>query len=195
MRALGLRVKSGFAIAVTIEGDAQSWRVAQRDQVLLTTEEGPYARFPFHPLVEMAPEAGAAVCSTAVGNVRSESRKRLAVLLKSIGSLDAACVVSGSMIEPDTVANLHIRAHAREGQLFREVVIDALECARIPHEILRDKHSYEQVALKLQLTQAGLRSQVNSKGHGLVKPWRSDEKLATVGALSALVTQLRRGGG
>jgi hypothetical protein len=186
MRALGLRVKSGSAIAVIVEGDARSWCVTRREEILLTAPTGEYARFPYHPLLELDSEAGAEASLAAVATIRSESRRRLAATLGMFGAIDAAGVVAGSLVDPQTLGNLHMRAHAREGQLFRDVVIDALDRAQIPHEVLRDKDSYAQASARLQLTETALRNELKVKGRVVVKPWRADEKLATLGSLYVL---------
>jgi hypothetical protein len=187
MRTLGLLVKSGLAISVQIEeADAAFWRVLRRDDVLLTAESGPYARFPFHPLIELDSPAGLAASRDAVAIVRAESKRRLRVLLESVAPIDAVGLTVGSLVDPKTIANPHIRAHASEGLLFREVILNALDEARIPHWVLRSKDAYGQVAVQLPMAEVALRGEVETRGRGVVKPWRADEKLAAVGALWAL---------
>jgi hypothetical protein len=77
----------------------------------------------------------------AVTTVRSVSKRHLGILLGSIGSVHAGGVVGGSMLDPETIGNAHMRAHAREAQLFREVVTEALERDGTPHVDLRDKEA------------------------------------------------------
>jgi hypothetical protein len=184
-RALGLRVKSGFAIVVAVEGDAAAWRVIQCEHVWLTAEGGPFARFPYHPLIELDPEAGAEASRAAVATVRSEAKVQLARLLKQLGPAAAAGVITGSLIDPERIGNPHMRMHAREGQLFREVVADALERAHVPHRVLSDRSCWTQLASQLGMPESQLRAEVSAHGRG-IKPWRVDEKLAALGAVGAL---------
>jgi hypothetical protein len=186
MRALGLRVKSGSAIIAVIDGEPTAWRVVHCGQVLLTVPAGPYARFPYHPLIEMDAESGRAASREAVAIVRSESRKQLGSLLKSLAPLDSAGVVAGSATDPNRIFNPHIRAHARESQLFREVVITALDRAQIPYQVLRDKEALREFASKIRTPEPEAWEMISRGGQGVVKPWRIDEKLAALGGLYAL---------
>jgi hypothetical protein len=186
MRALGLRVRSGWAVLAVIDGEPKSWRVAHCDQVPLAPPQGKYARFPYHPLIEMDPQAGHVASREAVAMVRSESQKQLEKVLESFAGAAGAGVVAGSSINPEKITDPHIRVHAMEGSLFREVVIAALDRAKIPYEVLRDKDALTQLATQLQGPESEVRETVARAGRGVVKPWRVNEKLATAGALYAL---------
>jgi hypothetical protein len=193
MRALGLRVKSGLAIIAVIDGEPTSWRLVHCGQVLLTVPAGPYARFPYHPLIEMDPESGRAASREAVAIVRSESRKQLGSLLKSLAPLDNAGVVGGTTTDPNQISNPHIRAHAREAHLFRGVVITALNRTQIPYQVLRDKEALREFAGKIRIPEPEAWEMISRGGRGVVKPWRIDEKLAAIGALYALCMHTHKG--
>lgn len=186
MRALGFRVRSGSAVLAVIDGGPKSWRVVHCSQVPLAPPQGKYARFPYHPLIEMDPQAGHVASREAVAMVRSESQKQLEKVLESFAEAAGAGVVAGSSINPEKIANPHIRVHAMEGSLFREVVIAALDRAGIPYEVLRDKDALTQLATRLQGLESEVRETIVRAGQGVVKPWRVNEKLATAGALYAL---------
>jgi hypothetical protein len=188
VRTLGLRVKSGIAIVAVIEGDPKSWRVVHAGQVSLTSAVGQYARFPYHPLVELDSERGAALSREAVAVVRSESGRQLAGALKSLEPIGSAGVVAGGTIDPNEITNPHIRAHAREGRLFREVVIAALDRAEIPHRVLSDKKARTELAAELGIPEREVWDTIARAGQGTVRPWRIDEKLAAAGALYVLYT-------
>jgi hypothetical protein len=186
MRAFGLRVRSGSAVLAVIDGVPKSWRVVHCSQVPLAPPQGKYARFPYHPLIEMDPQAGQVASREAVARVRSESQKQLEKVLESFAEAAGAGVVAGSSINPEKITNPHIRVHAMEGSLFREVVIAALDRAGIPYEVLRDKDALAQLATQLQEPESEARETIARAGRGVVKPWRVNEKLATAGALYAL---------
>jgi hypothetical protein len=186
MRTLGLRVKSGSAIIAVIDGEPTSWRLVHCSQVLLTVPAGQYARFPYHPLIELGPKSGRAATREAIAIVRSESRKQLGSLLKSLAPLDSAGVVAGTATDPNTIFNPHIRAHARESHLFRGVVIAGLKRAQIPYQVLRDKEALSEFARRIRTPEPEAWEMISRGGRGVVKPWRIDEKLAAVGALYAL---------
>lgn len=50
-----------------------------------------------------------------------------------------AGLVVGSLIEPERIANQHMRAHALEGRLFRTVLAEGLEARGLRVVLLRDK--------------------------------------------------------
>lgn len=166
-----------------IEGPVQSWRVQHSCKVPLCVQDIPYSRFPYHPLVELSGRKGETESRRAVAAVRSAARREIAVLLDSIGSVDAAGIVGGSLVDPASIANAHIRAHAREGQLFRDVVASGLRGAGIESELLSDRDVLGRLAGKLRCPEERLRNSLTQSGRGKFQPWGADEKLAAAGAL------------
>jgi hypothetical protein len=53
-------------------------------------------------------------------------------------AIDRAGLMVGSVIDPDSIANSHIRAHALEGQLFRTMLEAALEARGVSCTIFRE---------------------------------------------------------
>jgi hypothetical protein len=186
VRTAGFRVRSGFAIAVVIQGSARSWQVQACRKVLLCADDGPYARFPFHPLVEMEGSKAAMASRKAVAVVRRVARREMAALLAAVGPIDAAGVAGGSLIDPDAIANAHMRAHAKEGRLYRTEVAAALRRGGIAAQVLGDRDILPAVAGRHGLAPERLRDLLKRSGRGVFRPWSADEKLATLGALSQL---------
>jgi hypothetical protein len=183
VRALGVRVRSGFAITVLVDAPGCSWRVLDRRKVKLCPDTGEYARFPFHPLIELEGRRAANKSRVAVAAVRSVARREVARLLSALLPVDAAGVVGGSLADPTSITNPHIRAHAREGRLFREVIVSGLDRAGVASAVLSDRDVLTKVAAKLKCTEASLREALTESGRGTFRPWAADEKLATLGAL------------
>ena len=184
VRIIGLRVRSGFAVGVLLLGDVAAWRVERRMDLPLTRGQGEYARFPFHPLIDLDAVAGAAVSEQALCDVRSAGRA-LDEVLGSLLPLDGAAIVAGSLLAPEKIANPHMRTHAKEGQLFRTVLSEALARAGIAATVTGEKRVRAQAAEALKVSETDLLRAVTGAGRG-TKPWRSDEKLATFGALCKL---------
>jgi hypothetical protein len=183
MRAIGLRVRSGLAVVVLVEGLDSSWRVLESRQVVLCADDGPYARFPFHPLVQLQGEAAVLESRKAVASVRKTAQRELSLLLEAIGPLEAAGIVAGSLADPDSISNPHIRAHAREGQLFRQVIASALKGAGIATELLSDRDVLTRLASRQGRPLADLNHALAQAGRGAFRPWTTHEKLAAAGAL------------
>ena len=55
-------------------------------------------------------------------------------------------VVAGSAIDPAKIANLHMRAHALEGRLYREVVEEGLAAAGIECALLLERDLFARAA-------------------------------------------------
>src|SRR5215510_2858242 len=116
---LGLRIKTGFAIAMLVERRERSLSVTARHVVALSTPDVPDSQQPYHPALDLPEKEGATITKRAVDTVRRVARKEMTALLKSVPELSGAAMVVGSLVNPDTIANPHIRAHALEGALFR----------------------------------------------------------------------------
>jgi hypothetical protein len=183
MNTVGLRIRSGFAVAVVACGSAGGWSVGCCRKVMLTDEAVPFARSPFHPLIDLDREEGERVSRRAVATVQAASRRQMAEFLRSAGPIRAAAIVVGSLADPDTISNPHIRVHAREAELFRGVVAEALDRGGIPYEFLREREAYLRISKELRCPEAQLRAEVSAKGRGTFRPWRADEKLAALAGL------------
>ena len=100
---------------------------------------------------------------------------------------ERAAMVVGSVIDPDSLGNPHVRVHALEGKLFREVVAEALKKRGIDCGVLVERDVYAKAAPTLASTEPKLRAEIAALGHGRIKPWRAEEKLATLAALWSMV--------
>ena len=186
MRVLGLKVRSGFAIGVIVDGRSSSWKIERRLDATLTAGEEHYARFPFHPLVDIGGEAGAAESRRCVAVVETAARRALDALLPTVAPLAHAVVVAASLTSPEKVANPHMRVHAREGELYRRVVCEALARQGIATTCVSEKTVHALSAQALGIDTGELIARITAAGRGAIKPWRSDEKFACAAALSQL---------
>jgi hypothetical protein len=100
-------------------------------------------------------------------------------------------VVVGSTIDPEQVTNEHIRAHACEAQLFRTALERAATQLRLPYSVTRDRDLRGVAAATLR---PGAPALVADLGEVAGRPWRADEKLATLAAWVALAQPRRRAG-
>ena len=92
----------------------------------------------------------------------------------------------GSQVDPDSIANAHIRAHAFEGRLFRSVLEEALQAHRIRTEVLIERSAYVQCALKLKESNENVRRVIQNFGRGTQGLWRAEQKLAALAVWLAL---------
>lgn len=186
MKAIGLKIKSGFAIAAIVQRRADGWSLEAVRKVPLSSEDLPQSRFPYHPTIELPQRQGAALSDKAVKEVRRVAAQEMRKVLEEFGDIKRAAMVVGSVIDPDSLGNPHVRVHALEGKLFREVVAEALQKVGIECGVLVERDAYAKAAPTLTSTEPTLRAEIAALGHGRIKPWRAEEKLATLAAVWSL---------
>jgi hypothetical protein len=183
--ALGFRIKSGWAAVALLTGGVDSPQLCDVRPIQLSDARLPETRQPYHAAMGKL-ETDLKKVNQRVRVVRCIAQQSIAILLagyrqKGYGIRRATLVV-GSQIDPATVANPHIRAHAFGGQLFRAVVEDALQAKCIRTCILLERGALATAAAKLRKPNDVVRRTIqgfSSYTHG---PWRADQKLAALGA-------------
>jgi len=188
--ALGFRVKSGWAAAVLLAGPAPPRQVADRRVIELSDRAVPESRQPYHAMMGAPPGGGPRLEKRLVRIVESTTRRSIIALLKdyrkSGHAVRAVGLVVGSLTDPTTIANDHIRAHALEGRLFRTALERAVRSFRLPCSVLVERDAYAQAATVLRRPVGELKRAVTELGRALSCPWRADEKVATLAAWMAL---------
>jgi hypothetical protein len=191
--ALGFRVKSGWAMAALLGGSISSPRLFCCKSVLLSDPKEPGSKQPYHLALEL-PEKEAAVIVNKLRQVVADAAKRsVADLLKQAGDVDlsvrGAALVVGSVVDPASLHNEHIRAHALEGQLFRTVLEDAFQAQGIPCTVLVEKTAYATAATSLCKSLAEAKRVAADLGELHDGPWRAEEKLAALASWMSLAAR------
>ncbi len=183
--SIGFRVKTGRAIAVVVAGPAASPRVVKRCDVELCDFRNRWTRQPYHAPLELPEEQAAGIVREATAAVRSLGTRvvrRLAAELAAEGyRVQSIGLVVGSDIDPAKLGNLHVRAHALEGRLYRGALERGAAACRLPCFALVERSAYQQAATALGKPPAHLKRTVAALG-GALKPWRAEEKTATLAA-------------
>ena len=185
MIAVGFRVKSGFAIAVTLEGPASAPSVVSRRVIEMSDSAVPETRQPYHDGFYRT-EEDAREIARRVKIVKRCATQSIAALLKDTGATRAGLIV-GSLIEPEKVGNPHIRAHASEGRLFRTVLEDALTSRGVRCEVIVEKKLPARSAEGLRRPAREIARTLDGFGKVLGSPWRADEKAAATAAWLSLM--------
>ena len=185
MRAtIGFTVKSGWACAVLVSGTADAPVLVETRRVELSDPANPDARQPYHAGFGTARDSGQGL-STLVASVRRFGRSSVTGLIRDYQSghtVRGAGVVVGSLIDPQTIANDHIRIHALEGQLFRGVVTDAAERRGVRCAVWRERDIWDEGIKTLKRPEKELRGIVSALGGNVEGPWRAEHKAATLAA-------------
>ena len=187
--AIGFRVKSGWAIAVLLAGPSGAPRAFDRRVVDLSDESVPESKQPYHAAMGRLEEDSAKIRQrTKV--VQRVAARSLAVLLDEFRAagytVDKAGLVVGSQIDPRTISNPHIRAHALEGQLFRKVLEDELKTQGLSCSVVVERDAYTRAAEVLKRSEDDLKRTLSGLGRQLDGPWRAEEKLAALVAWMTL---------
>jgi hypothetical protein len=200
MTAVGLRVKSGYAIAVVLGGTRTAPEPLARRVVQLSDPAAGDTRQPYHSAMFKTEEDAREIARRVRIVERCAARSvadlvsalRLARPVAARGRARAgqapvrAALVVGSLIDPATVGNPHIRAHAHEGELFRTVLVDALRAHDVSCDVIVDKQLAARAAADLGRQSAAISRTVAAFGKALTGPWRAEEKAAATAAWIAL---------
>jgi len=184
MIAVGFRVKSGFAIAVTLEGPASAPSAVSRRVIEMSDSAVPETRQPYHDGFYRT-EENAREIARRVKIVKRCATQSIAALLKDTGATRAGLIV-GSLIDPEKVGNPHIRAHASEGRLFRTVLEDALTSRGVRCEVIVEKQLPARSSEGLRRPAREIARTLDGFGKILGTPWRADEKAAATAAWLSL---------
>ncbi|HEY7447788.1 MAG TPA: hypothetical protein VH702_06540 [Vicinamibacterales bacterium] len=183
--AVGFTVKSGWASAVLLVGSTAAPRVMDSRRIELSDPTVPQSRQPYHAGFGTARQAGPDL-TRLVASVKQFGRRSVTGLIRQYQALGpplrGAGVVVGSLIDPERIANDHIRIHALEGQLFRGVVTDAAGRSRLPCSIWRDRDLYEVTVAALKQPEPALRGLLAELGRGVDGGWRAEQKAAALAA-------------
>jgi hypothetical protein len=170
---VGLRVKTGRALAVVIAGTRLAPIALSREEVWLADRAQPNTMFPYHLELEGQPKAAEAAAKVA----RQVGARALRQLFQSVASpqkLKSVVVVVNTHTPPERIHSPHMRAHSREGWLFREICENAAEQFGIePITLACDEVPGAERATQKALTLLGAE---------FGRPWTADWKLATAAA-------------
>ncbi|MEW6321653.1 MAG: hypothetical protein AB1635_11280 [Acidobacteriota bacterium] len=183
--AAGFSIKSGWAAVVLLTGPASSPRLADARRVELSDPADPDGRQPYHAGFGTARAAGPDL-NRRVGSVRRFGRRAAAGVLREYEAaghvLAGAGLVVGSLIDPAGIANDHIRIHALEGRLFRQIVEQAAARRRLPCLVWRARDIYREAAATLRRPELAIRTRLAELGRDARGRWRAEDKRAALAA-------------
>ncbi len=187
--SVGLRSRTGLAIAVALSHGRSGLRVHERRELALFDPDLPETRAPHHAGLGLDAGAARRVVERAERAVRRVARERVRALVKELAKsgLEVERVgVVGSQADPARVHSPHMRAHAAEGRLFRVVLEEAAREAGLALVTLPEREAWEAAAAALRRPRAELEAEVQALGKQAGSPWRAHEKLAALAGWVAL---------
>jgi len=164
-------------------------RVLTRRIVELSDPGVPESKQPYHAAMGVLEDDPDSI-QTHTEVVRGVAKRSVADLLGGFRAaghrVQGAGLVVDSRIDPESISNPHIRAHALEGRLFRTVLEDALAAHGLSGLVVVEREAYVRASAPLGREEAELMGAVAALGRSLPGPWRADEKLAALVAWMAL---------
>jgi hypothetical protein len=183
--ALGFRAKSGWAVVVLLSGATASPRLCDNHVVDLSDPRLPETRQPYHAALGKLETDAKKIkrrTDTVQGVTNQSITKLLADYRRKGYAITHASVVVGSQLDPATIANPHVRAHALEGQLFRSTIERALNEHGIRTTAFLERDAYDKAATQLTKSSVDVQRAIQSLGRVTGGPWRAEQKFAALGA-------------
>jgi hypothetical protein len=145
----------------------------------------PESRQPYHAGFGTARGSGAKL-SRLIASVQRFGRRSVTDLVARHQAEGIHCsgagIVVGSLIDPASIGNDHIRIHALEGQLFRQVVHDGAKESGLTCSIWRERDLYSTAARRFDRPETELRLTLAAIGRTVTGSWRSEHKAAALAA-------------
>lgn len=184
--SIGLRVKTGRAIAVVLGGPIEAPHVLLRAELNLTDSKRPATAQPYHEFLDLPwdrTEIEVKPIAIAIAKVATSSLKEVVdqMLTRDL-KIRHAGIVGAPARDLRKIGSTHIRAHAAEGVLFREVLETAAERNHLEFRSFPEREIEKLAASELGCSLTDLAEQIVEIGRAWGRPWRADEKLAAMAA-------------
>src|SRR5260370_27723127 len=172
MSVLGLRAKTGRAIAVVI---AKGPAFVARREIALFDPEMPSTAEPYHQFMELEWSRAQVAVLPLVEAIERVATANVAALIAEY-NVRRIAVVGAPERTLEKIGNEHIRAHAAEGVLFPHALEIAAQRNHIRYETFNER----------TLDVKSFSSALKTLGIAAGPPWRSDEKAAAAAAMLLL---------
>jgi hypothetical protein len=183
---IGLRARTGRAIAVVIGGSRTAPLVVSKTEIKLTDPKIPETFQPYHEVMDLPWEQSQRAARTFTRPIEVVARKALAKMIKELEGkglkVKGVSVVGSKDRDLARIGNYHIRAHAAEGILFRRVLERAAEAHGLLTRTFPDRELEPMATSELGLSPVEIKQTLSNLGQSLDPPWRADEKQAALAA-------------
>ncbi len=192
--AVGVRVKSGWAAAVVLGGPPGAPQLLDSLVLDLSDPAVPSTRQPYHAAVGVA-QTNITRLRRLIGLIDRCARRSVGDLVRTCRAqgrrIRGIGIVVGSDIDPQKIANPHIRAHASEGRLFRTVVEKAAKRHALRTVTTVERELLPLAAVALGRSEGTLKRALTELGDQAAGPWRAEQKMAALAAWLVLAGKRR----
>ena len=194
--SVGLRAKTGRAIAVALSGPPDSPRVIRRTELRLTDPSQPATSQPYHEVMDLRWGEAKVEVRKISAIVEDIASKALAGLVREIEAegftVRGIGIVGAGNRDLEKIGSTHIRAHAAEGVLFRQVLEVAAGRNKQNHRAFDERLLDEIAGNELKRPSADIKNHLAEMGRSAGSPWRADEKAAALAAWLALAGRAKK---
>ena len=189
--SIGFKAKTGRAIAVVLCGPAESPQIAKRTELALTDPRVPETSQPHHEVMELPWDEAQVAVQPFVSAIERVATAALAQLVRELQSENLKVVGVGVVGAADRdlrkIGNPHIRAHAAEGVLFRQVLEAAAKANRLAKRSFTEQGLEESASTELGCTVAKVNGYLTRLGRAAGPPWRAEQRVAAMAAWLMLI--------
>lgn len=184
--AIGLRAKTGRAICVVLGGTSDAPTVMKKFEPSLIDPKLPATFQPYHEVMELPWADSQRAARKYVKAIEAIARKALKQLMDELKSegfkVSGVGIVGAADRDLARIGNFHIRAHAAEGLLFRQVLNLAAEANGLKWRLLPDKQFDQLAKAQLGASAPSVLKKITDLRHVVIPPWRTEEKQAATAA-------------
>ena len=188
--ALAFKPRTGRAVLVLLAEERGELRVIERAEIALLPR-GEMA--PYHAAEGLESGAADRHVKGAIARARDLARNAIRDAAKRCADagheLRGCAVLVGTGMPAWTTGEIlavHVRMHKAEGEMFRDILVDAARACGIEPTTLPDKTAIDAAAKALGVTRARLDAELAALGKAAGPPWGQYQKEAAAGALVVL---------
>jgi hypothetical protein len=184
--SIGFRAKTGRAIVVALAESLRIPELVHRGEVSLVDPRVPDSGGPYHAVMELPWAEAQAAVRDLISVLERSATDVVASQIRELTARRFDVVGIGIVGSPDRrlerIGSSHIRAHAAEGILFRNILEVAATANGIPHRALSDRSFSEFASSEFSARDIRIADALKAMGRAAGPPWRTDEKAAATAA-------------
>src|SRR6266436_812773 len=152
--SIGLRAKTGRAIVVVLTGPPTAPHVIKRLEFSVVDPAVPETFQPYHEVLDLPWEQARKAAQKMARKIERVATKALRSLVRELESegfnVRGVGVVGAGERNLEKIGSTHIRAHAAEGVLFRQVLEVAAQSNKLPNRRFNERDLDETAELELK---------------------------------------------
>jgi len=188
--AIGVRMHSGWGVAVCISGNAAAPEIVDRRRIVIIESGMEGSKQPYHFAENLRLEEAERYlqkCAAVSERLALQAIREMldGVTARKYRVLACAMILASGRALPSLQKILasHALVHTAEGEFFRKVVREACEHCRIPVLGIRERELDDRANAAFGKTAARVRQHISSFGKTVGSPWTQDEKTAALAGL------------